>query len=60
MFHANLSCAAIEDQLDVTKKHLEQFKEIGNTNEQAINDLTKVAHNQAITLKTTVMEIVCI
>jgi len=34
--------SAIEDQLNVMKKHLEQYKEIGEANEQAISDLTTV------------------
>ena len=33
---------AVEDQLEVTKKHLEQYKEIGDSNEQAIGVITKV------------------
>ena len=34
--------SAVEDQLGVIKKHLEQYKEISETNEQAISDLTTV------------------
>lgn len=31
----------VEDHLNVMKKHLEQYKEIGESNEQAITDITK-------------------
>ena len=34
---------AVEDQLDVMKTHLDQFKEIGESNEHAISELSKVS-----------------
>ena len=32
----------LEEQVEVTKKNLEQFQEICNSNETALNTLTKV------------------
>ena len=42
LIHAACSILASEDQIEILKKHLEQYKEIGESNEQAIKTLTKV------------------
>lgn len=34
--------SALEDQMNVIKKHIDQYKEIGEANEHAISELTKV------------------
>ena len=42
LIHLACSKLANEDQIEILKKHIEQYKEIGESNEQAIETLTKV------------------
>lgn len=42
LLHLVCSILASEDQIEILKKHIDQYKEIGESNEQAIETLTKV------------------
>merc|ERR1712096_532827 len=37
----------LEDQVEVTKKNLKQFQDICNSNEEALNTMTKLKEDQA-------------